>query len=158
MDDGFGHWLAGFIDGEGCFSIVPHDGRVSCRFAIELRADDKMILVEIARRVRVGQVVDKRVRARDRPGTRPQAVWKVQDRAGCAAMVELLDRFPLRSKKARDYVIWREAIAEWQRLATTPRARFHHAGTAPHDWTRMLQLADALRETRAYERGLIAVA
>lgn len=44
----FGNWLAGFTDGEGCFTVEAYRGRAShsCSFTIALRVDDKSILDE----------------------------------------------------------------------------------------------------------------
>ena len=70
--DGFGHWLAGFTDGEGCFCLPYTRNRKrtdaytpSARFTINLRADDAVILYTIQSywrkgRVSVNPLIDKR--------------------------------------------------------------------------------------------------
>lgn len=56
-----GHWLAGLVDGEGCFSLITRvrvdsqrtRKQVDWRFALALRADDAVVL-EHAREVMGG--------------------------------------------------------------------------------------------------------
>jgi hypothetical protein len=130
MDDGFGHWLAGFIDGEGCFEVYRNAaGWYCCRFTLNVRADDERILLEIQRRAGVGIVQAKRLAHRgDGADRKPQVRWVVINKPDCIGLVALLDRYPLRAKKARDYAIWREAVSEWSRIR-------RHSGK--QDWTKM---------------------
>jgi hypothetical protein len=137
MDAGFGNWLAGFIDGEGCFLIAaqPCGIRFYPRFQLKLRADDRAILDEIQAALRIGNRYDYEPTACAKGNDKAQSLWSVTDQAGCVALVAFLDEFPLRAKKARDYAIWREAV---------------HARTS-RDWRRMLMLRGRLIEARAYD-------
>lgn len=60
MDDAFGNWLAGFIDGEGCFSVREikgtKDSHYIFRFTIRLRIDDIEILNLIRDTIKLGTV------------------------------------------------------------------------------------------------------
>lgn len=135
MDAKFGHWLAGFTDGEGSFDINrnPH-GSYACRFAISLRIDDLPILQEIQRATAIGKIVFV-----EKYGTSAaQARWIVNNKTDCVALVEVFDCYPLRAKKARDFAIWREAVYVWRKAQR--RRRF--------DWTAMIELQAALRATR----------
>lgn len=140
-DDTFGHWLAGFIDGEGCFLIETTRPSAThyCAFRLEVRADDRPILDEIRERLGIGKIRECR------RGTYHGAIWAVQNKADCASLVGFLDRYPLRAKKARDYAVWREAVAEWGCVS-------HGGGRGVnmrrHDWTRMAELRVALRDGR----------
>lgn len=113
----FGHWLAGLIDGEGCFLIV-RDRRnwrrdyFTCHFRICLRSDDLAILEECHRRTGIGTLHGATNHASDFD-RKPQVRWWVYSRSDSQRLVEILDVFRLRSKKARDYAIWREAVAAW---------------------------------------------
>jgi hypothetical protein len=144
MDDLFGHWLAGFIDGEGTFQIQHHPARrgarahVSLRFSITLRNDDIAILEEIAERTGLGLVRRRRPRNHD---SQPQATWRVGRKDECLRLVELLDRYPLRAKKRHDYTIWREAALLWNAVDSR---------TATNDWGPLLALIDRLKSGRRY--------
>ena len=144
MDDAFGNWLAGFIDGEGCFRIAKRHQRYyayGCFFSITLRADDEPVLWEIQRRTGFGRV-------RSYPHQRNAAAcYSVETRAECLALIEILDRYPLRAKKARDYAIWREAVQRW--------AALKHRGclSTAETWAEVAELADRLRDTREYREA-----
>ena len=151
-DDPFGHWLAGFIDGEGSFAIPCHPNRnkhapgqptYGCAFEIKLRDDDAPVLAEIAEWAGFGRLSGRTSRADCKLDEKPQAMWTVRSKIECAALVDLLDRYPLRAKKARDYAVWREAVAEWLRVAPPRRGR-------PQDWSRMAELKAVLETGRQY--------
>jgi hypothetical protein len=142
--DAFGHWLAGFIDGEGSFSVrraFLADGRTvanySPRFELGLRADDGPILEKIRGTLAIGAVYGH---VTGRSGCHVRR-WYVGSKADCMVLVDFLDRYPLRSKKAADYVLWREAVQLWQ-------------GTGGRwgnfDWTRIAEIRDLLMAGRSY--------
>lgn len=110
MDDAFGHWLAGFTDGEGCFQLTTRDGvAYGCRFAITLRRDELPILQEIQSALGVGAIYLKQAQS----VANPQASYSVDRKAECATIVDVFTRYPLRAKKRADFVIWTEAVAKW---------------------------------------------
>jgi hypothetical protein len=114
IDPSFGNWLAGFIDGEGCFSIFRDPNRKSfrCRFDLVLRRDDEAILVEIAGRTKLGYISRRRAIGR----SAPSSTWVIQSKGGCAALATLLVRFPLRAKKLRDFQIWHRTVLTWAKM------------------------------------------
>jgi hypothetical protein len=144
MDDAFGHWLAGFIDGEGSFNIDRNGPRFCCMFRLVVRADDEAVIREIADRAGFGQVYYRRRQKAASENEHGAIGWQVRTKADCHALVELLDRFPLRAKKARDYDVWRAAVAEWATIRY-PRARM------AQDWSRMAALKAALEGGRRYD-------
>lgn len=107
VDPGFGHWLAGFVDGEGCFTIISSRRQASliCRFSLGLRSDDAPILREACERTGLGRVY--------RAGDGRMATWIVATQADLIALVELFEKYPLRAKKKRDFEIWARAVRLW---------------------------------------------
>jgi hypothetical protein len=77
-------------------------------------------------------------------GSDPFGHWLVQSRSGCARMVVLLDQYPLRAKKHRDYVIWREAVHTWANVRRGP------GSASLSTWARMAVLKQELISARAY--------
>lgn len=144
-DPAFRAWLAGFLDGEGCFIIAAHTGgrqgpTYGCEVRIRLRADDTPVLERIVQELGIGNV-------RQEPAGEvghPKALWRVGSKEGCALMVRILDRHPLVAKKARDYAIWREAVHEW---CSENRPR---GAAAASDWTQMIALRERLKAVRQY--------
>ena len=123
--EAFGHWLSGFADGEACFFLnrrrtqreAHHAHTLGARFIINIRADDEPVLRLIQSYWQCGNVGSQR-------GTRPDQtrytrlqVYSWPEMAG--VVVPHFDAFPLRAKKARDFLIWREAVLlghrVWQR-------------------------------------------
>lgn len=139
VEDSFGHWFAGFTDGEGCFRIKPtNQGTFQCRFSIGLRADDLPILTEIYDKTGVGVLVHS-----GRTNIH-QEQWRleVNRKVHVARLVEIFDEYPLRAKKAQDFAIWREAVAVWTNVINGRKA----------DWSEMARLADLLKEQRRFRR------
>lgn len=132
--DAVGNYLAGLTDGEGCFVIAPNrTDSYRCEFIIHLRADDRPLLewlrdctglgiVREGRRVKVG-------------GDQPSVRWSVAMKGQCLQLVALFERYPLRSKKAKDFAIWADACRSWAR----------------QDFGRMADLHVALRHARLFE-------
>ena len=142
VDKSFGHWLAGFADGEGSFGISQPRKSYICKFHISLRLDDADILHECQHRLELGNVgLVKREKLRS-PNEKPCARWEVGGKIPCLRLVQIFDEFPLRAKKRRDFEIWREAVIEWNALS--PESGY------PYDWTRMAELRTALNRCREY--------
>lgn len=153
MDDGFGHWLAGFIDGEGCFLI--HNGKAgrshSFRLGVHQRADDLAILEEIQERTGIGRIYGPTYRSKG--ADNPCYEWRVSTDADLLAMLDLLDRFPLRAKKKRDYAIWRDAVLLPRVSRTVPGhgSRTYYA----RDWQRVEEFRAALTDGRKYDASAV---
>ncbi len=160
MDKAFGNWLAGFIDGEGCFSISVPDKirtgksvprRPSVRFDISVRMDDAAILREIHKRLGIGKIIVRPARYASMAAGKPQIVWRVGKRAECLQLAELLEAHPLRAKKKRDFAIWRIALDD---LLAHPLPYGKKRGSRADDDAyveRMDSYRLALKEIRQYE-------
>lgn len=140
-DPAFGYYLAGLIDGEGCFRVQRHErGTHSCTFTMKLRADDRTILDRAQRWLKAGTISD----VPSDGSNHPQVRWAVQDKEGCQRLVDVLDKYPLRAKKAVDYMTWREAVCEW---TDRPRGNRWHG---PADQTRAAALKERIEATREF--------
>jgi len=146
VTDAFGYWLAGLIDGEGCFRVHRQKGGTRCpyyapSFSLKLREDDAPLLDEIIRVTGIGRRGSDTKRSK---GSNPCAIWRVDTRASTEALVEILDRYSLLSRKARDYLLWREAVIVRRSM---PRGNRWHGG---RDWTPLIDLKRRIEEARAY--------
>jgi hypothetical protein len=73
----------------------------------------------------------------------PQLEWIVATKASCLRLIELLDQYPLRGRKSRDYAVWRPAVLWW--AAGNAKQRQIH-----RDWTPMAYLKDRLGQCKTY--------
>lgn len=123
MDDSFGHWLAGLVDGEGCFFVAKVGTRKgktpgvsvmvwpNCRFQIALRADDAEVLKTIRDTLGIGNLYYKRPQA-GRPSEQASIQYVVHRIDDCLRIVELFTRYPLRAKKRAQFEVWAQAVHE----------------------------------------------
>lgn len=110
-----GEYVAGFIDGEGCFTIVisKHatkklglDARL--HFQIELRADDREILERIQETIGCGHIYQLNY---ERYGWKPHAEYKVSAiREITEKLIPFLSKYPLQAKKRWSYHYFLEAV------------------------------------------------
>lgn len=108
-----GDWLAGFIDGEGSFNISHHGGSCQPRFTLKLRDDDTPIIQGIHSFLTVGTFRKSKCSPPTSKYYSPNARMQVRlDIIGKdnLKLISILDESPLRSKKLRDYLIWKEAV------------------------------------------------
>lgn len=144
IDPAFLHWFAGFVDGEGCFSVhrkhVNGYETYDCQFSITLRADDRPILERIHRTLGIGTL--SRPSAHRSGDDNPKARYSVSAKAELCALRDILRAFPLRAKKALDFELWADALEAWLR---------HEPG----EWADMAAARGRLMATREYvEEGI----
>lgn len=111
-----GDYIAGFVDGEGCFALkfvrsVRHDRPNkpiyfywALEFVIMLRADDSEILERIRYTLDCGTV---RIPAKS--SSVRYSVVGFDDLS--TKIVPFFKKYPLHAKKKRDYLLWAEAVA-----------------------------------------------
>ena len=149
IDPAFGNWLAGFIDGEGSFGINPSNGStLQPRFSLRVRDDDLAIVEEIVARTGIGTIRLAAPTARDlarMPGTHGTVAWRGVSKRDYRALVELLDAFPLRAKKRRDYEVWRTAV----RVQASCRMGMPRLAAQRAQW-RLYELKRHLENVRAH--------
>ena len=143
-----GAFLAGFVEGEACFTISKqtrgHGYR--CNVQITCRADDGPLLAQLADRTRLGSLGGKPAYAT----SRRQVSWRISAKADCLRLVELLDRYPLRGRKSHDYALWRTGVDWW--LAGDPSAR-----RPQRDWAPMAYLKGRLEEVKRFQAATPAL-
>lgn len=109
-----GDYVAGFVDGEGCFALnfrrdVRHDRKGSpvyfywdAEFVILLRADDRDILEKIQHALNCGNIsVSKRNSVRYSVTNFDDLNFKI---------IPFFKKYPLRAKKLSDFILWKEAV------------------------------------------------
>lgn len=109
-----GDYVAGFVDGEGCFDLqfrrdVRHE-RVNkpiyyswkVQFAIVARKDDKELLKKIKATLNCGYIYYARG---------DQVRYSVQDIENlCNVIIPFFKKYPLFGKKKKDFELWAEAV------------------------------------------------
>lgn len=114
------HYIAGFIDGEGCFSISVGKHKTLKRrleirpeFDIELRADDKEILERILITIGCGKIYDQ---SYERYGWFPHAKYKITSTKDMVNyLFPFLDKYPLQAKKSQVYKYFKEIVLMFSR-------------------------------------------
>lgn len=154
----FGHWLSGFTDGEGCFLLHKQNdwrqkGKWSpgCLFTISLRTDDGGILELIQSYFGHGYLYHNRPASYQ--NGKPQSILQISKVTALPSVINHFDMFPLRAKKLRDYLIWREATQLFIDVFNRPRNNKRWGRIS--NWTaqereRWTFLFDHLREQRKF--------
>ena len=109
------HYVCGFIDGEGSFSVsigkhqtLKRGFEVRPEFEIELRKDDQEILERLLITIGAGRIYDC---SYDRYGWYPHVKYKISNIKDMKDFLfPFLDRYPLQAKKAKSYRIFRKII------------------------------------------------
>lgn len=137
----FGYRLAGFTDGEGCFSIAKAaKGNYACSFVIKLRLDDKPVLEFYASTTGLGRLYQGETKPTERCVAMPWVKWLVARKGECLTLVDLFSAYPLLSKKRRDFDLWAPAVEAWACIQSREQA----------DWSAIAAAHDELKAVRAY--------
>lgn len=116
-EESFGYYLSGFVDGEGSFilTLQKQHGREHPRaiFQIILRNDDIEILEQIQQYLNCGKIYffSRKGRSNSCPywKTAHYVVYKPDDLYNI--VIPHFETYPLRAKKARDFVIWEQGVS-----------------------------------------------
>jgi hypothetical protein len=108
-------YVAGFIDGEGSFSVCINKQKttrsgieVRPEFAIELRADDREILERIMVTIGCGKIYDC---SYERYGWFPHTKYRISSyKLLVEYLIPFLDQNPLQAKKAETYRLFRQIV------------------------------------------------
>ncbi len=139
-----GDYIAGFVDGEGCFALnyrrdVRHDrGKRSgikpvyfywdIQFAIVLREDDKEILENIKKTLNCGKVTG--------PNRAGQVRFQITDINDLSdKVVPFFKKHQLHAKKKFDFQLWEEAVRIFKRNQKTTLNRISgEKGFSKNKW------------------------
>lgn len=132
LSNDYGYWFSGFVDGEGCFQVAQSKTAYWCRFSLTQRDDNAPLVYSLREQLALGFVT----RVKARATSKPQVQWFIQKKQECVELVSILDQFPLRSKKADDYRMWKEAVMAWQ---------------LPEGYKLLPEFQTKIREARAYK-------
>jgi hypothetical protein len=110
-----GDYVAGFIDGEGCFTIVISKHKTKrlgmdarLHFQIEVRADDREIIENIQETLDCGRIY---YLSYERYGWHPHVELKVSSLSEITGkLIPFLQKFPLRAKKRHSFELFLQAV------------------------------------------------
>ena len=128
-----GHFIAGFIEGEGHLGIAEQNGGQSygCFMSLGVRDDDAPLARWLCERTGLGTLYPVPAYRT----SKPQVRWLVRTLADSRALVELLDQYELRGRKRREYETWRTAVE----LASSGIAERRFALRRLHDRLRAIR-------------------
>ena len=146
----FGYWFSGFFDGEG--NIMVYHRQRSDRYAeyrltirIALRDDDAGVIARIHDNLQVGHISHHGRRG----STNPSIAWACEDVTDLAeVIVPLFDRYPLYTKKADEYAIWRPLVVT--RYIDTMGGYSNRNRIPEEHRTAFMQGVEAVRKIHAY--------
>lgn len=109
------HFIVGFVDGEGCFSInigkdktYKHKTSIRLAFEIELRADNRKLLERIRKTLKCGNLYDLNY---ERYGWNPHVKYRVCKISDVKEkVIPFFKKYPLQGRKARSFEIFVEAF------------------------------------------------
>ena len=109
------HYVCGFIDGEGSFSVsigkhktLKRGFEVRPEFEIELRKDDQEILERLLITIGIGRIYDC---SYERYGWYPHAKYKITSIWDMKEyLFPFLDKHELQAKKRKSYTIFKEIV------------------------------------------------
>jgi hypothetical protein len=150
--DSFGFWFAGFFDGEGSIVVYTRNRMPDLRYAeyrlavrIMIRDDDAHVITSIKDNLQVGHVSRQR-----RNGTiNPAIAWtceRIQDLA--EVIIPLFDRYPLQTKKAQEYALWRPLVM--QRYITTLGGYSNRSGIPNNERAAFHKALEDIQRIRMY--------
>lgn len=110
-----GDYVAGFIDGEGCFTIVISKHKTKklkvdarLHFQIELRDDDSEILHYIRDTLGCGRLYHL---SYERYGWKPHTKFQISPIKDLSdKLIPFLTRYPLRAKKRHSFLLFQKAV------------------------------------------------
>jgi LAGLIDADG endonuclease len=158
--DAFGHWLSGFVDGEGHFCLYHlrhkkyrHGSYMTAHFDMAVRDDDSDIIGEIREFWNAGTCCFPK----PRPGCKENgkirfSVSRVSDLVN--TVIPHFEKYPLRAKKRRDFLVWKQGVQILADIMARPNLGHGRNGvpkTTAQERELFKALVDTLKLQRKYE-------
>ncbi len=132
------------------YAIAPQTrtaGAYRCGFFVLMRADDKPFLERMRAELGAPGAI-RPARKKPEGNRKPSVLWHITDNRGVLWLTEILDVYPLWSKKARDYAVWREAAilmaaGGWR---SDEMERYFHEIRAAREYREPPEVAEALEQ------------
>jgi len=137
-------WLAGFIEGEGCFGVYLHGQYYQPEFTINIRDDDAMILEEIRETLHCKAKISYR---KPKGRSMPQVQLMVRGINDLLKLITVLNENPFIGKKRPQYNIWKEAVLFCKTNMFTTQGRPEKRKRKSEQLKRY---ADRLKELKTY--------
>ena len=115
MNEGY---LAGLIEGEGCFGLYLKKGYYQPRFSMCLRDDDEQILRDLLDTLNIKK---KLIRVKQRGNHKPQVEIILEHPDDNLKLINFLVYNPFIGKKRPQYEVWKEAVLFHRRNRNTTR-------------------------------------
>lgn len=147
-------WFVGLVDGEGSFVIFTREGpagyqefRLGLRIA--LRRDDAPMLEIVRDHLGVGTINYTAARG----STNETVAWRCERVTDLTeVLVPVFDAIPLRSKKAREFALWKPLVE--RRYLDTMGGYSNRLGAGKEYRASFQQAIDALAKIRTYTAGV----
>jgi len=107
------NWFVGWVDGEGCFagSIDTRNKGIAAKLSVKVRDDDSPLVYNVKDTLQCGTIFKSKCSLGSKYHSKPQIIWRCESIGACRhILVPLFDRYPLQSKKSRDYDVWRQLV------------------------------------------------
>ena len=110
------YWITGFIDGEGCFQAFYNwNNHLHVSFKVNQRDDDKQVVLQLKKYFKVGNCYhinnDGRRKFGDKANVKDVMRYQVVSiKDLIKVIIPHFDKYPLQSKKQKDYKIWRQIL------------------------------------------------
>lgn len=158
--ENFGHWLAGFTDGEGNFNASVHYKRKTIfspvfSFSIRLRADEAEVIYQIQKFLECGNVTYNK---NEYGNSHPAVTFRVSDvKSLHDIIIPFFEMFPLRAKKKGDFVIWKRAINLAYQVQNKDKKFWIKNGKGLQKWNpveigMLTEYGNQLKENRKFEQ------
>ena len=133
VNDAFGYWFSGFFDGEGCLTMSGQ-GRMGKKgvirrrdlgVSISLREDDAGTLEYIQNEIKTGKLSHAKRKPNPlKPKWHKAVAFRISNLKDLAEIVvPLFEKYPLHTKKAKEFEIWKVLVIDQYVLTLGGRSR-----------------------------------